>query len=167
MNKTEAAIQYLIYRHHNFKRVLTNVHTERWNGSEVDAFYWTDTDKAFFYEIKISKADFKNDMKKKRHQLLLDRNDTLFIKPKYFIYVCYGFEVWPSEIPEYAGLIYVRQQGLKVYEGNSLYLKEIKKPPILWKESMTKENIVFLQTKIMHRYLKQRHELGRAELERL
>ena len=101
MNKTESAIQYLIRKHHNWGDVFPNVHLDRYGGSEVDALHITGKGYAHFYEIKCSKADFK----KKRHKLLLDRSYKINIKPKYFWYVCHGFEITPEEVPAYAGLL--------------------------------------------------------------
>jgi hypothetical protein len=149
MNK-ESAIQYMLYCHHNFKTVIPNVHTDEHGGSEVDALYLTSTNRAYFYEIKCSKADFKADFKKKRHQLFLDRSDKMSIKPKHFYYVCYGFDISVEDVPEYAGLITCNKYGLTT----------VKNAPVLWKEPLTTQNLKFINTKIMHRYLNMRHKKG-------
>ena len=143
---TEGMVQYHIYRHHDFKRVLPNIHTDRWGGSEVDALYWTNADRVYFYEIKLSKSDFKADLKKKRHYQLSARDEGMSIKPKYFWYVCSGFTISPTEIPEYAGLILCSDHGLKMYP------QPAKKAPLLWKEPITKDNIDFLNKKICRRF---------------
>lgn len=144
---TEKAIQYLIYQRYGFKRVLPNVHIEPWGGSEVDALYWTDSNRVYFFEIKISKLDFIVDFKKRRHQRLLARDEGLPIKPKYFYYVCHGFDITSQEVPEYAGLILCKGNRLVTYP------KPEKKAPVLWKEPITQENIDFLNKKIMYRFL--------------
>lgn len=151
MNTKEAAIQYLIYRHHNFLRVIPNVHTDDWGGSEVDALYLTNSNRAYFYEIKTTYQDFKADLKKKRHKLLSGKNDTIKIKPKFFYYVCYGFGITGADVPEYAGLYLINGNGLKL----------IKKAPVLWKDALTQGNIDFIYSKVMHRYLNYRHDIGR------
>lgn len=152
MNKLEGAIQYLIYRHHNFKRVFPNIHTELWGGSEVDALYLTSTNRVYFYEIKISKSDFKNDFKKKRHKQLLERDDSITIKPKHFYYVCHGFHITPEEVPEYAGLIICDKSGLNTYP------QPAKKAPLLWREPLSPKETDFLQRKITQRYLRLYYE---------
>ena len=149
MNK-ESAIQYLIYKHHNNGIVLPNIHTDVYGGSEVDAMYLTNTNRAYFYEIKCSKSDFKNDFKKKRHKLLLRRSEAVNIKPKYFYYVCYGFSINIEEIPEYAGLILCDKNGLQVYP-------VAKKAPLLWKEPLTASNLAFINKKILYRYLNNKY----------
>ena len=145
---TEAIIQYLIYQHYGFKTVLPNVHTESWGGSEVDALYWTKSNRVYFFEIKLSRADLNADFKKKRHRRLLARDEGIKIKPKYFYYVCSGFDIIADEVPEYAGLILCEKYRLKVYPSPE------KKAPVLWKEPITQENILFLNEKIQHRFLR-------------
>ena len=154
---TEKIIQYLIYRYHNFKRVIPNVHTELWGGSEVDALYWTDSNRVWFYEIKLSKSDFKNDFKKKRHKQLLERDKNIIIKPKYFNYVCYGFNVLLEEIPDYAGLIMCNENRLMTYP------QPLKKAPLLWNEKLTQGNIDMLVNKITYRYLRSDYDNRRNE----
>jgi len=155
MNKTEAAIQYIIWQHHNRGLVLPNIHTDPYGGSEVDALYITDSGYPWFYEIKCSKADFKNDFKKKRHQLLLSRSNSIWIKPKHFFYVCHGFTITPEECPEYAGLIIQNKHGwLDFYN-------PAKKAPLLFQERITPKQREFIDKKIMYRYLNSRHKIGR------
>ena len=155
MNDTETAIQYLIYRHHRFMRVFPNIHTDKWGGSEVDALYLTETNRAYFYEIKTTKSDFKADLKKPRHQLLLDRSSTINIKPKYFYYVCRGFGIGPEDVPEYAGLYLLNGRSLKL----------IKKAPTLWKDPLSQSNIDFINKKIIYRYLRYYYNIGAESLQ--
>ena len=155
MNK-ESAIQYMIYRHHHWGKVIPNVHTERYGGSEVDALYLSSTNRAYFYEIKCSKSDFKADFKKKRHQMFLDRDDTMCIKPKYFYYVCHGFNISVEDIPEYAGLIIASEFKNR--------LEIVKKAPLLWNDPLSEKDLMFIHTKILHRYLNIRHKQGQESL---
>lgn len=152
MNKLECAIQCLLYSHHNRLSVFPNIHIDPWGGSEVDALYLTNTNRAYFYEIKVSKSDFMADRKKRRHIELLNRSNNVFVKPKHFYYVCYGFEIEDTEIPEYAGLIYCNNNGL-IFPAH-------KKAPILWKEPLDQNVLDFIYKKIKHRYLNMRHETG-------
>lgn len=154
MNKKEAAIQWLIAHSHNFGTVIPNVHTDSYGGSEVDALYITNSGYVHFYEIKCSKSDFKNDFKKKRHQLLLSRSPKINIKPKYFWYVCHGFSITPNEVPEYAGLILISKYGsLEIYP-------PAKQAPILFNEKLTPKQQQFINKKILHRYLNHKYRIG-------
>ena len=156
MNK-ERAIQYLLYKHHNRQRVIPNVHTEKYGGSEVDALYLTSTNRAFFYEIKCSKSDFKADAKKKRHQQFLNRDESMNVKPKYFYYVCHGFDINAEDVPSYAGLYVCNKYGLEL----------VKEAPLLWKAPLTTKNLEFLNKKIMYRYLDIKHKRGKKDWEEL
>jgi len=157
MNIKESIIQYQVWRLHHFLNVFPNIHTDEWGGSEVDALYLTNTNRAYFYEIKCSKADFKNDLKKERHKLFLNRSSEIRVKPKHFIYLCYGFIPELSEIPEYAGCYLVNDRFL--IDKYNPY----KKPPILFKEPLTESNMVFLNKKIYTRYSKLANDFGFKE----
>lgn len=74
------------------------------------------------YEIKISRADYKADFTKtKKHNLLKDTSYT--DKPNKFYYAVPENLISIDEIPDYAGLVYITEFGVK----------EIKKAPFLHK----------------------------------
>lgn len=86
---------------------------------EADVLSISGTGLSYEFEIKVSKADFKKDFTKtKKHSSLRTRGlnhqnqNTLYI-PSYFFYVCPENLIDVSEIPEYAGLIYCTENGLK------------------------------------------------------
>ena len=108
---------------------------------EVDLLAITRAHRATIYEIKCSRADFFADKKKERHGQLLNRDDRIDLKPKYFIYVISGFSVTEDEIPEYAGLIDV----------SSGWMNQIKAPPCLWNIELPPEQRDFLYRKAIHR----------------
>ena len=85
------------------------------------------------YEIKLSRADFLADKKKRRkHQVLANAFYPHHRLPIYFWYVTY--ELVDLEIPEYAGWI-----ELYAYGGDALYTR-IKKPaPRLHKTKVTEK----------------------------
>lgn len=79
---------------------------------ESDLWIMTKSGLSYEFEIKISRADFRNDFrhKQKKHARLRDRcglshND----KPNYFYYAVPEGLIAESEVPEYAGLIYMTE----------------------------------------------------------
>lgn len=98
------------------------------------------------YEIKISRSDFRADLKKIRHRIL----DASMINekhrgPAYFYYAVPCDMVGVEELPEYAGLIYVHP-----------ILQIIKKAPRLNKGKITEHQVAWLQRSIMARFWKER-----------
>ena len=92
--------------------------------SECDVIKITKSDLVYEYEIKTSRSDFKADFKKEyKHNRLsggIDK-DKEYIKwsghpgrPNYFYYVCIKDLIKESEIPQYAGLIYIQGKDIKV-----------------------------------------------------
>jgi hypothetical protein len=101
--------------------------------------------------VKISRADFKNDKKKvRKHQVLegtyvphvnKDRfgnvvSSEKVYKPHYFYYAVPKDLISVDEVPEYAGLIYVKENGFP-YE-------VVKKAPQLHKEKYTPQELNLL-----------------------
>ena len=97
--------------------------------SECDVIRITKSDLVYEYEIKTSRSYFKADFKKEyKHNRLSGRidKDKEYIKwsghpgrPNYFFYVCSENLIKESEIPQYAGLIYIQGKDINI----------IKKPP--------------------------------------
>ncbi len=92
--------------------------------SECDVLRITPSNIVYEYEIKTSRSDFKADFKKKyKHSRLsntISKNNE-YIKwsghpgiPNYFTYVVPKDMVKPTEIPEYAGLIYVEGDNIEI-----------------------------------------------------
>lgn len=153
MNKTELAALFALTQTHNMKMVFPNVYTDL---GEVDCLHITDSGYAYFYEVKASKADFKNDLKKKRHKRLLRKDSTIRFKPKYFIYVLVGFTVEPEEIPPYAGCYILDKSGLQRWNG-----KTLKPPPTLFNERIDPQQLNYIYKKMTHRYLDKQLKIGR------
>jgi len=118
-------------------------------GSECDVLSVTKSDYICEYEIKISKSDFKADFKKEKHTLITEKvfNETVTLKkvgkktfeiknpyyaPNYFYFVVTENLVTLDEVPEYAGLIYVKENGS---------FETIKKAPLLHKTKASPEFI--------------------------
>lgn len=102
------------------KYVMENLYVFGW---ESDKLIETRSGLIYEFEIKISKADFKNDFKNKedKHKVLKSpqyaqlfeeyfpiRTDK---KPNYFYYAVPEGMITVDEIPEYAGLVYILSEG--------------------------------------------------------
>jgi hypothetical protein len=99
---------------------LLNLYVFDW---ESDLLFLTKSDYFYEFEIKVSRADFKNDFKKvNKHEVLKDSNNHR--KPNYFIYAVPEGLIRVEEVPEYAGLYYIMKNG---------YYKRIKDAPQLHK----------------------------------
>ena len=98
------------------KYVLENLYVFGW---ESDKLIETRSGLIYEFEIKVSKADFKNDFKNKedKHKVLKSpkyahlfeeyfpiRTDK---KPNYFYYAVPDGMITVDEVPEYAGLVYI------------------------------------------------------------
>lgn len=146
----ERMIQTLIWRYYNFGVLIPNIYTDKDSRTEVDALHISTSGYPIFFEIKISKSDFKADLKKTRHRRLMNREtyeNSFFIKPNQFWYVIHGFTVGLDEIPEYAGLVEVND-----YSGVSLH-KPFKQAPILWTEKLNLEHWDFINRKLLYRVM--------------
>ena len=135
-------------------------------GFEADVLMITKAKLVYEYEIKTSRADFKKDFTKiSKHKIYSDKNPHLVKqrnypkKPNYFYYVCVEGLIKVSEIPSYAGLIYITKKGLS---------KEIKKAPKLhsykFPDSMVWQIATTLTARIKFgcSYIKQKHGFNKS-----
>ena len=119
----------------NIKYIAENLYIYTW---ESDLWIMTKSDITYEFEIKISKADFKNDFKHKteKHALLENKNNHL-IKPNYFYYAVPENLIKEEDVPEYAGLIYMKD----IYP----YFEIIKQAPKLTDSKYDKEQLNLLE----------------------
>lgn len=121
------------------------------NSWESDYLALTKSGYLYEGEVKISRADFKNDMKKKRkHQVLegtyqpkmvdkwekgkrVGTEEEKVLKPHYFFYAVPEGLITEEEVPEYAGLVYM----IDVFP----YFFWKKKAPKLHNEKYTSEDL--------------------------
>ena len=135
-------------------------------GFEADVLMITNAKLAYEYEIKISRSDFKKDFSKiSKHKIYSDkkphlvRNRNYPKKPNYFYYVCVEGLIKPSEIPIYAGLIYITKDE---------QIKEIKKAPKLHSYKFPDSMIWQIATTLTARikfgcsYIKHKHGFNKA-----
>ena len=107
---------------------------------ECDVLSVSKSDYIYEYEIKISRADYKKDFTKKKHENIINENytimrgsDLVYLLPNYFNYVVPKDLISVEEVPDYAGLIYLHENGV---------FEIIKKPKLLHK---TKANDAFIR----------------------
>lgn len=98
-------------------------------GFEADVLMVTKSRVVYEYEVKTSRADFKRDFSKVvKHRIYSDSRPHLVKsrnyprKPNHFYYVCEENLIKLTEIPKYAGLIYITKEGK---------IKTVKKAPKL------------------------------------
>jgi hypothetical protein len=166
LNWTEQQVQDAVYIHCAIKSheiIVPNSCVFAW---ESDVISVNKTGFINEYEIKVSRADFKQDAKKDRAALLLnpvvrrelwsgDIHETTLERPNYFFYAVPEGLVQPDEIPDYAGLIYVRRH----VKGPQLYYaiaSEVKPAKRLHREKITDKQRCQLARAITRRYWKQR-----------
>ena len=154
---SEQSIQQAL--RHNFlspssvKYFTENLNVYSW---ESDVLKFTNSGYAYEFEIKISRADFKNDFKnkKKKHSLLENKENVN--KPNYFYYVVPENLITIEEVPEYAGLIYI--YGTVLGNGRHYYsFSEIKKAPKLHAEKMDVEKLNLVD-KFYYNYIHWKHK---------
>lgn len=119
-NWTESLAQKILYNYFLSKSAkqyeMFNLFVYHW---ESDYIAITKNGYVYEVEIKISRADFLNDFKHKEEKHLLleskatDENSESNC-PNYFYYAVPDGLVKEDEIPEYAGLIYLKPYGLQI-----------------------------------------------------
>lgn len=92
------------------KYVLNNLYVYNW---ESDFLAITKSWYTYEVEVKISVSDFNNDFKKsKKHQYLSFGKSK--IVPNYFYYAVPEGMILPSDVPVYAGLIYIKGKNMYI-----------------------------------------------------
>lgn len=118
------------------KYVMENLYVFGW---ESDKLIETSSGLIYEFEIKISKADFKNDFKsKKKKHLILEGKEMQKKRPNYFYYAVPKGLIVPEDVPEYAGLIYVMPDD---GEFKFNYLQMAKMAPKLHNEKYSDDDL--------------------------
>jgi len=97
---------------------------------EMDIMSISKSDLLYEFEVKVSRADFKADFKKRKWEKYTTPITRL--TPNYFSYVCPTNMIELVEIPEYAGLYYFQ-------DGN---IEEVRKPKMIHKSKCNKTQII-------------------------
>lgn len=132
---------------------LCNMYVFTW---ESDVLILTKSHYWYEIEIKVSRADFKNDLKHKfqKHNTLSDADTT--DKPNYFYYAVPEGLISPEEVPTYAGLIYMHGSRPEI----------VKLPQKLHNEKMRTDRIGFtLLSKFYHHMEAAKNQYARAKRE--
>lgn len=149
----QRSLRYNFLSPSSVKYFTENLNIFNW---ESDVVKFTKSGYVYEFEIKISKADFKNDFKNKKnkHAILENSETGNEKKPNYFYYVVPKDMITVEDVPEYAGLIYVIP-----YSEKRFGFLEVKKAPILHKTKFDFENSN-LMDKFYYNYIhwKQKHE---------
>jgi len=78
---------------------------------EIDVLSLNKNDYLTEYEVKVSRSDFKADFKKKKWKWYEQRIEAMI--SNYFYYTCPEGMILENELPDFAGLIYATNEGLK------------------------------------------------------
>ena len=114
---TEKSIQDVLTYH------FLSASTKKYNIYNLFVYTWesdylavTNSNYVYECEIKVTRADFFNDLKnkKEKHQILESETNFGCERPNYFYYAVPEGLVSAEEVPAYAGLIYVKPWGVEV-----------------------------------------------------
>lgn len=112
-DKIQKVLRILFFSPSSIRYVIENLMVYEW---ESDSILVTKAGYAYEFEIKISRNDFRNDFKhkKNKHLFLEGKAGDLGAvlddryRPNYFYYAVPEGLISEDEVPEYAGLIYVK-----------------------------------------------------------
>lgn len=151
---TERDLQLAVfnYRHRirAFPNLITNCQHWFW---ESDVLYFTDAGYSHEFEIKNTHSDFMADAKKVRKHDAIRRGEG----PTWFTYVCPPGVITESEVPEFAGLAYVKVVG-KYYQEDpehDLSLDFLRQPPRHKSKPLSREQRFSVMQKLVIRYWKE------------
>lgn len=154
---TERDIQHSLYRFCNRRgdKVFAPNFRLLW---ETDFISVTRDFKVCDYEIKVTRSDFKHDaVKTVKHDAYKTRAPRPFV-PNRFYYVTPEGLVQPDEVPDYAGLLWVRP--FPAGSRNPYLPVSKKKAPSLHSEPASKELLLRISISLMHRYWRMRIKKG-------
>lgn len=104
---------------------------------EIDVLSLNKSDYLTEFEVKVSRSDFKADSKKRKWQFYERKVETMI--SNYFYYACTNGLISVNEIPVFAGLLYVTNDGIET----------IKKAPLLHKAKHDRNKVLTKFCRIM------------------
>jgi hypothetical protein len=110
---------------------------------ESDFLAVNKSDFVFECEIKISRSDFFADFKKEQKHKLLSEGKH---KANYFFYAVPSGLILPSDVPPYAGLIYIDKVG------NRYRVTIMKDAPRMHKEKLSQDVLIKILRSMMYKY---------------
>lgn len=105
---------------------------------EIDVLSLNKSDYLTEFEVKVSRSDFKADAKKKKWKFYHNTNEWLKVA-NYFYYACPKGLILETELPPFAGLIYVSNGGIEV----------VKKAPLNHKHKHDRNKVLTKFCRIM------------------
>lgn len=133
----------------NHDHKFENVYVHDW---EADLFSVTATPYSYEIEVKVSRSDFFADFKKVKHELFKTYKSmpplTHKQAPNKYMFACPVGLISLTEVPEYAGLIYVMDNG---------EARLMKKAPFLHKDIFNIREMLFM--KYYNQAINQREEI--------
>ena len=153
---TERRVQMLLYwRHRGSARLILPNYTP-WRWHECDVFVITGAYYTVEYEIKLSVSDFRADQQKQlKHKRLRERQSHGFM-PTRFVYVTPEDLVPETDIPAYAGLIYVTLVG----DRGDLCERVVRNAPRLSTETVPDGIVTHMQRTAYYRFWNERSAFG-------
>lgn len=155
---TEESIQKNLFYRSPFitkpKFVVLGLFVYMW---ESDYLAVTASGYTYEAEIKISHSDFLNDAKHKAEKMSVLKGDMDGSRPNYFYYVCPRGVIGVEEVPEFAGLLYIDDNG---------YFSRIKEAPKLHnaKHSLSEEYLAGKFYYGMWNYIRRHWERKKEDL---
>jgi len=134
-------------KYYSENKVFKNVY---WDSFECDILVIKNSLYTIEYEIKISRSDFKNDKKKFDPYRNKTKSESIISgdRTNYFYYVVPDGLITTDEVPEYAGLIYVKKSG------KYISFENIKKAPKIHKQKISPDRYLNFLEKIYHHYMR-------------
>lgn len=127
------------------------------------------------FEVKVSRSDFLADARKDRARYLVEPvrkgyfADYAVARPNYFTYAVPEGLVTADEVPEYAGLIYVRRREQAGVGESGLifeyFVREVKAPRRLHSDKIQPRQLQQLARALDTRYWRQRISIDAKEVE--
>jgi hypothetical protein len=134
---------------------------------EADIIELTASGYAVEYEVKISRADFRNDAKKRSWKQAKSKYDILQAGERVnrFYYIVPEGLITESELPEFAGLIYVRKGEVRCctsgtggfYYKQKVFFESIRRAPALTKEKLSERIMKKCFESVYYRFHKYRN----------
>jgi hypothetical protein len=133
---------------------------------EADIIELTASGYAVEYEVKISRADFRADVKKRSWEQAKSKYDILQAGERVnrFYYIVPEGLIEESEIPEFAGLIYARKGEVRCctsgtggfYYKQKVFFESIRRAPVLTKEKLSERIMKKCFESVYYRFHKHR-----------
>ena len=150
------------------RMVLPNFTPRGWH--ECDMFSMTQAMYFHEIEVKVSRSDFRSDFNKRgKHRGLAGTSydSHLSHRPRTFCYAAPQGLLMVEDMPDYAGLIVVRDKWVKPYPGSppAYEVEVLKKPPVLKVGKLSAEQMLRMTECLWYRYANTWKELAVRKIE--